>query len=248
MTSLSLRAALLGSAVLYSGAVALPAYAQDASEDVQQQRSGVTEIIVTARKREESLQDTPVSVTAVNSAIIEERGIENLVDISKITPNLKIHDTPGGLGAAAVYMRGLGYGDNAPGQDAPIGFYIDGVPFGRISVAAMDLVEPDSVQVLRGPQGTLFGRNTTGGAIVVQTHTPTDEFSGAVKAGYGSFDAIKFSARIDTGLIAGGNVKASFAFQHRERDGIVDNLTQPDHLDPGAENADMYWVLISAES
>ena len=65
---------------------------------------------------------------------------------------------------------------------SPFGFYIDGVPFGRISTAAMDIVEPDSIQVLRGPQGTLLGRNSTGGAIVVQTHTPSDEFEGVVKA------------------------------------------------------------------
>jgi len=210
-------------------------------------RSEVEDIVVTARKRAENLQDTPVSVTAVNSAIIEARGIENFVDISKITPNLKIHDTPGGLGAAAVYMRGIGYGDNTVGQDAPIGFYIDGVPYGRLATAAMDIVEPDSIQVLRGPQGTLFGRNTTGGAIVVQTHTPTDEFSGAVRASYGSFDAVKYSARIDTGLIADGNVKGSFAYQHRERDGIVDVANRPDRIDPGSENADAYWGKLQGE-
>ena len=246
MASKSLRVSLLGSAAVLSGVFAVPAFAQDSSE-IEGQRSGIADIVVTARRREESIQDTPVSVTAVNAAIIEERGIENFVDLSKITPNVKIHDTPGGIGAAAIYMRGIGYGDNIIGNDAPFGFYIDGVPFGRISTAAMDIVEPDSVQVLRGPQGTLFGRNSTGGAIVVQTHTPSDEFEGVVKLGYGSFDAIKYSARIDTGLIAGGNVKASFAFQHRERDGIVDNLTQPDHLDPGADDVDSYWGKIQGE-
>lgn len=246
MASQSLRASLLGSAAIFSSVLAVPAYGQDSSE-VEVQRSGIADIVVTARRREESIQDTPVSVTAVNSAIIEERGIENFVDLAKITPNVKIHDTPGGIGAAAIYMRGIGYGDNIIGNDAPFGFYIDGVPFGRVSTAAMDIVEPDSIQVLRGPQGTLFGRNSTGGAIVVQTHTPDDEFGGVVKVGYGSFNAIQYKARIDTGLIGGSNIKASFAYQHRERDGIVDIADQPGHLDHGSEDNDSYWGKIQGE-
>jgi iron complex outermembrane receptor protein len=247
MAAFSSRAILLGSAAVLSGFAALPAYAQDTAEEIEGQRSGIADIVVTARRREENLQDTPVSVTAVNAAIIEERGIENFVDLAKITPNVKIHDTPGGIGAAAIYMRGIGYADNIIGNDAPFGFYIDGVPFGRISTAAMDIVEPDSIQVLRGPQGTLFGRNSTGGAIVVQTHTPSDNFEGVVKVGYGSFNAIQYKARIDTGLIGGSSVKASFAYQHRERDGIVDVADQPGHLDPGSEDNDSYWGKIQGE-
>jgi iron complex outermembrane receptor protein len=247
MASNSFRAGLLGSAAVLTSFLALPAYAQETSSEIEGQRSSIGDIVVTARRREESIQDTPVSVTAVNSAIIEERGIENFVDLAKITPNVKIHDTPGGIGAAAIYMRGIGYGDNIIGNDAPFGFYIDGVPFGRISTAAMDIVEPDSIQVLRGPQGTLFGRNSTGGAIVVQTHTPSDEFEGVVRLGYGSFNAIQYKARIDTGLIGGSNVKASFAYQHRERDGIVDIADQPGRLDHGSEDNDSYWGKIQGE-
>jgi iron complex outermembrane recepter protein len=246
MTTRSLRSAFLFGATALTSLTVTPVFAQDSSE-IEQQRGGLGDIVVTARRREESLQDTPVSVTAVNSEIIEARGIANFVDLAKITPNVKIHDTPGGIGAAAIYMRGIGYGDNIIGNDAPFGFYIDGVPFGRISTAAMDIVEPDSIQVLRGPQGTLFGRNSTGGAIVVQTHTPTDEFSGVVRGSYGSFDAVKYSARIDTGLIAGGNVKASFAYSHRQRDGIVNIRNQPDRLDHGHEEADAYWGKIQGE-
>jgi iron complex outermembrane receptor protein len=247
MASKTIRVSLLCSAALLSGILAVPAFAQAADEEVEGQRSGIADIVVTARRREESIQDTPVSVTAVNAAIIEERGIENFVDLAKITPNVKIHDTPGGIGAAAIYMRGIGYGDNIIGNDAPFGFYIDGVPFGRISTAAMDIVEPDSIQVLRGPQGTLFGRNSTGGAIVVQTHTPEDEFGGVVSLGYGSFEAIKYKARIDTGLIGGSNIKASFAYSHSQRNGIVDVLTLPDHLDKGWEDNDSYWGKIQGE-
>jgi iron complex outermembrane receptor protein len=245
MASRSLRATLLGSAALFSGMIVAPAHAQGSDEI--EQRSALGDIVVTARRREENLQDTPVSITAVNAAIIEERGIESFVDLAKITPNVKIHDTPGGIGAAAIYMRGIGYGDNIIGNDAPFGFYIDGVPFGRISTAAMDIVEPDSIQVLRGPQGTLFGRNSTGGAIVVQTHTPDDDFNGVVTLGYGSFEAIRYKARIDTGLIGGSSIKASFAYSHSQRNGIVNIVDQPGHLDHGYEDNDSYWGKIQGE-
>jgi iron complex outermembrane recepter protein len=242
-----ITAMLFGATALTSlTAAPAPALAQGAAE-AEEDRGGIADIVVTARRREENLQDTPVSVTAVNAAIIEQRGIENFVDLAKITPNVKIHDTPGGIGAAAIYMRGIGYGDNIIGNDAPFGFYLDGVPFGRISTAAMDIVEPDSLQVLRGPQGTLFGRNSTGGAIVVQTHTPDDEFGGVVTLGYGSFDAIRYKARIDTGLIGGSNIKASFAYSHSERDGFVDVRNRPDRLDNGWEDNDSYWGKIQGE-
>jgi iron complex outermembrane recepter protein len=245
MTS-KIRSSLLFTATALSSLVVTPVFAQD-SAGIEQQRSGLGDIVVTARRRDENLQDTPVSVTAVNAEIIEQRGIVNFTDLAKMVPNMKIHDNPGAIGGAAIWMRGIGYADALIGQDAPFGFYIDGVPFGRISTAGMDIVEPDSIQVLRGPQGTLFGRNSTGGAIVIQTHTPTDEFSGQVRGSYGSFDAIKYSARIDTGLIGGSNVKASFAYSKRQRDGYVDVLTQPDRLDRGAEEADAYWGKIQGE-
>ena len=240
-----IRGALLSSATILTAAATQPAMAQD--NPGIQTRGALGEIVVTARKREESLQDTPLAITAVSSEVLEERGIENFVDISKITPNLKVHDTPGGLGAVAIYLRGISYGDNIIGNDAPIGFYIDGVPYGRVASAGMDIVEPDSVQVLRGPQGTLFGRNTTGGAIVIETHTPSDEFGGVVRASYGSFDAVSVRARVDTGYIGKSNVKASFAYQRKERDGIQDNVGIPDHLDPGATQTDAYWGKIVGE-
>lgn len=246
MPASTLRLALLSSAAALTCVSAPAAWAQSNDAEIEQ-RDSIGEIVVTARRRVESLQDTPIAVTAVSAATIEERGIQSFVDISRITPNLKVTATPGGMGAAAVAMRGISYADNIIGNDAPFGFYIDGVPYGRISTAAMDIVEPESVQVLRGPQGTLFGRNTTGGAIVIETHTPTDEFSGVVRVGYGSFDAIQFRARLDTGLIGDSNIKASFAYQRRQRDGIQDNVGIPDRLDPGAEESDAYWGKIQGE-
>jgi len=246
MSRQGLRAALLISAGSVAVLPASQTLAQTASTEVDQ-RGEIADIVVTARRRDENLQDTPLAITAINGEVLEARRIVNFVDISRITPNMKVNEGPGGIGGAAVAIRGISYGDNIIGNDAPVGFYIDGVAYGRISVAGMDLVEPDSVQVLRGPQGTLFGRNTTAGAVVIQTHTPTDEFSGVVRGSWGSFAASSFGARIDTGYIGGSTVKASFAYSKRQRHGIQDNIGQPDYLDPGAMESDAYWGKIVAE-
>jgi iron complex outermembrane receptor protein len=203
--------------------------------------------VVTARRREENLQTTPVAITALTSQSLEARNVVNLADVSRIAPNMQIQPTPGSLGAAGVAIRGISYGDNVIGQDSPIGIYVDGVSTGRISTATMDLVEPDRVEVLRGPQGTLFGRNNTAGAILITTHTPSDEFGGAVKASYGTFAAKGFQARIDTGLLGSSGIKLSMAYSHRQQDGTQDNLAQPSNLDPGAQTSDSYWFKAVGE-
>jgi iron complex outermembrane receptor protein len=199
------------------------------------------EIVVTARRREENLQTTPVAITAVTGETLEKRNVINLAQISRIAPSLQVYQTVGGIGSAGMFMRGIGYADNVPGQDNPIGVYIDGVYGGRLGAGLMDLVEPDSVQVLRGPQGTLFGRNTTGGAILITTHTPRDEFNGDVKASYGTYSAKQFQVRIDTGLLGASGIKTSFAYQHRSRDGTFNSPLRPADQDPGAERSDAYW-------
>jgi iron complex outermembrane receptor protein len=209
--------------------------------------SAVEEIVVTARRREENLQETPVAITAVTAATLEARGVQSLVEVSRIAPNMQIQDTPGSTGSAGVAIRGIGYGDNVIGQDSPVGIYIDGIPSNRVSTAVMDLVAPDRVEVLRGPQGTLFGRNTTAGAILITTHTPTEEFSGQVKAGYGAWNNRLFQGRIDTGVLGDTGLKASFAYQHRQRDGSQNNLEQPRDRDPGAEKTDAYWFKLAGE-
>jgi iron complex outermembrane receptor protein len=203
--------------------------------------STLGEIVVTARRREENLQTTPVAITAVTSDTLEKRNVVNLAQISRIAPSLQVYQTVGGIGSAGMFMRGIGYADNVPGQDNPIGIYIDGVYGGRLGAGLMDLVEPDSVQVLRGPQGTLFGRNTTGGAILITTHTPRDEFNGDVRAQYGSYSLKMFQARIDSGLLGASGIKTSFAYQHRSRDGTFNSPLRPADQDPGAERSDAYW-------
>jgi iron complex outermembrane receptor protein len=144
-------------------------------------------------------------------------------------------------------MRGVGFGDVNLGQDAPVGIYIDGVYNGRTNVAMMQLVEPEQIEVLRGPQGTLFGRNTTGGAISVTTRTPSDSFGGMVEGSYGSFGAKGAQVRIDTGLLGASGVKLSFAGQHRQQDGTHDSGLTPPDRDPGSYRTDAYWFKAVGE-
>jgi len=241
-------------AAIAMGVMSGPAFAaadqpqgSDASAVASPDESRIAEIIVTARRREESLQSTPIAITAINSEMIERRGVVNMGDLSKIAPNLFIHQTTAVLGSSTTAIRGIGASDNLLGQDSPIGIYIDGVATGRINAAMMDLVEPDSVQVLRGPQGTLFGRNTTGGAIIIQTHTPTDEFSGRVKASYGTYNHRQFSARLDSGLLGQSGIKLTVAYNRRQLDGTQDVLTLPDHKDPGSIESESYFGKIVGE-
>jgi iron complex outermembrane receptor protein len=210
----------------------------------RQATSAIEEVVVTARRREENLQTTPVAITAITADTLEKRNVQTLEQISQIAPNFRVYEITGGLGGGGAFMRGIGYGDNAPGQDSPVGFYIDGVIAGRTGSVVMDLLEPERVEVLRGPQGTLFGRNSTAGAVLVTSHHPSDEFSGMVKGAYGNFNASRFQGRIDSGLLGHSGIKFSAAFAHNQREGVHDNGLAPSNRDPGARSGDAYWLKV----
>ena len=140
--------------------------------------TGIEEIIVTARKKEEPLQETPVTITALTDAKIQKLYATDLKDLGMSVPNLVINQAASGSfsNSAAVFMRGIGNSDIDSTIDPPIGIFIDGVYVPRSSNSNLDLFDVEQVEVLRGPQGTLFGRNTTAGAIVVRSKRPTGEF------------------------------------------------------------------------
>jgi iron complex outermembrane receptor protein len=251
MTKINLRRLLLVGGTMAAAAWAGGASAQDGAGpppvEGGQSVSSLEEIVVTARRRAENLQTTPVTITAVTAETMEARNVTTLAKIAEIAPNMSTFKTAGALGSAGNYIRGIGAVDNVLGQDPPIGIYMDGVYIGRNNVALMQLVEPERVEVLRGAQGTLFGRNTTGGAISITTRTPADEFGGQAKASYGTFKANSFQARIDSGLLGDSGVKLSGAYQHRQQDGVVDNKLQPSNLDPGAFKSDSFWFKAAGE-
>src|SRR5271155_2944358 len=150
--------AVLGALVGVSTAT----YAQTAGE--------VSEVVVTAQRRSERIQDVPITVEAVSADTMRTEGIENVKDLSMVVPGLQIGDA---VGFATPHLRGVGSTALAPGVESPIAIYVDGVYYASTTSSLFDFVDVDNVEVLKGPQGTLFGRNATGGLIQVTTRTPS---------------------------------------------------------------------------
>lgn len=145
--------------------VAAPALAQESLATLE-------EITVTAQRRAESLQTTPVSVTALTRSALEDRQIESALDIAAQVPNLRIEPVTALPNAARVFLRGVGEDQSVPTTDSAIGFYVDGVYYSRVQGAIFDFADVERIEVLRGPQGTLYGRNTSGGAVKIITSDP----------------------------------------------------------------------------
>jgi len=174
------------------------------------------DIVVTAQRREERLQDAPVSVTALSAASLQARGIDNLGDVSNFAPNLELHPTnrPAGGGSAfAGYIRGVGTGDFQFPTDPGIGVYVDDVYIARSVGGLMSLEDVSRIEVLKGPQGTLYGRNTIGGAINVITTDPktSGDAEGSIKVRAGAYGRFDGSASINTPLTDGLGFKLSAA-------------------------------------
>ena len=163
---------------------------------------GIEEILVTARKREESLQDTPIAISAFTGEGLEIRGVTELSRVDDFAPNLVLRQSPSnsGVNNAAVYIRGIGQNDFVPVIDPGVGIYVDGVYLGRSVGAVLDLIDVERVEVLRGPQGTLFGKNTIGGAVSLTTKRPTDVFGGKVAVKAGTDNRLNLSATLNIPL------------------------------------------------
>lgn len=168
------------------------------------QKGTLEEIVVTARKRQENIQNVPISVSALTGAQMRARSLETLGDIGKITPNFTFNSYPqAGRLSDVVFIRGVGQGDPAGFEDPGVGIYLDGVYMGRMQGIDFNLLDLKRVSVLRGPQGTLFGKNTIGGAVNIITNKPTDKFEGSAELTTGSFNRIDGRATVNLPLIPG---------------------------------------------
>ncbi|TVV77182.1 TonB-dependent receptor [Sphingomonas solaris] len=183
---------------------------------------GIQDIVVTARRTEESLQRTPIAVTALSSQALVTAKVENVRDLQQTAPGLVIgRGSAGSDGFAFIAVRGQGNLQPILANDPAVATYIDGVYVARPSTGLTDLQDIQRVEVLRGPQGTLFGRNTTGGAINILSNDPTDEFTVLVKGEYGNFDNKSVAGTINVPLAEGLAARITGSF--RDRDGFGKN-------------------------
>ena len=186
------------------------------------ERTGIEEIVVTAQRREQSIQDVPIAVSAVTAEAIEVNRVTSVMDLAQLAPNLSLRETAGGIGVPNFSMRGaVSYG-SVPGSDKPISLYMDGVYIGNTFGSSFELPDIERIEVLRGPQGTLFGRNATAGAIHVITKEPSGELGFHQLLTAGNYDQFRSSTRID--LPAWHNFSASVSYTLNQRDGDMRNL------------------------
>ena len=215
--SRALAAAICG--VLALSAVPRTVAAQNASEVVT---GALEEVVVTARKREESLQDTPISVTAFTAQGLADRGMVSTKDLGTYTPNLISNNgsaVSGNNSAGAFFIRGIGQIDFTLNTDPGVGLYLDEVYIARSIGAVMDLLDLQAVEVLRGPQGTLFGRNTIGGAISMRSQPPAQELGGTVEVEVGSDNLRR--ARFSADMPLSATLLTRFSASYTDRDGFV---------------------------
>ena len=199
----------------------LPLYAGGAI--AQEESVGIEEIVVTARKRQESIQDVPVAVSAISPGQLERGTITSSLDLGKLVPNVELHETNIGSESLSASIRGLSYDDIEKSIEPTVGVAIDGVFLASNSGAVFDFFDVESVEVLRGPQGTLFGRNTIGGVINVQRTEPTGEFGVKLEAVAGDENLTDLKGVINLPLSDKGGIKLSF--KNTESDSHIYNTT-----------------------
>lgn len=207
--------------------------------------AALEEVVVTAQKREESLQKTPLAITAITADRIQERGITDVSDLSGIAPNLVITTLPASTTNVSVAIRGIVNQEPILTADSPVAIYVDGVVLGRSTGAVFDMVDLERIEVLRGPQGTLYGRNTTGGAINLISAKPSDTPGGKVQLTAGNFGYKMAKASLETGEISNSGLAAKFTALKKLRDGYIDARGESDDDDPGAYDVDAYRLALS---
>ena len=197
------------------------------------------EIIVTAQKRAESLQDVPISMSALSGSTIKDNGIHSFQDLSGYVPNLEIAENAVNT---IITMRGIGIGSNQSFEQS-VGIYVDGVHFGKSRQVRSGLFDVEQVEVLRGPQGILFGKNTLAGAINVTTASANvgDEFSGGIDVSQESYNGQIVDAHI-AGSVT-DNLALRFAIRDRTRDGHIKNTMPGASTDTMATTDEQMWRL-----
>jgi iron complex outermembrane receptor protein len=205
-----------------------PAHAQAAGKP--EARSGqLEEVVVTAQRRRENVQKVPIAVTAFTARMLKEKGITEVSSLSRLTPNVNL-DTASAFGGAnqvlSASIRGIGQDDFAINFQPGVGVYVDGVYYARTTGANVGMLDVDRVEILKGPQGTLFGRNTIGGAISVVTRDPGNDYHADVEATTGSYNRRDFQGTVDLPMVP-DVLSSSLTFASLNRDGYQKRIPYP---------------------
>ena len=179
------------------------------------------EVLVTAERRTESVQEVPIAITAFTESQIADLGIIDLGDLTQYTPNVNFGAVAGDQGQLAAFIRGVGTAEPSVINDPKVGTYVDGIYISKVAGGLFDLVATERVEILRGPQGTLFGRNTTGGAISITTKRPTGELAINAQATVGNYGTQRYRFMADLPKVA--NISAQVSASYNDTDGWADN-------------------------
>jgi len=240
-----MRKAILAASGAFVTIVASPASAQGGNDPAgeggtglaaqasqEQDDGGIAEIVVTAQKRAQNVQDVPIAISAFAGDSLRERAVADVSSLSNIAPNVTLDAGSPFSGSSSVlsaYIRGIGQSDFAANFDPGVGVYLDGVFLARTVGANLDLPDVARIEVLKGPQGTLFGRNTIGGAISIVTRDPGDDFSFRGDIATGRFNRLDINATVDLPIAEG--LSAALTGSSRHRGGYLTRIPYP-----GAEN------------
>lgn len=230
-SSLGRHAADLCGALFAASAMAtcfaLPAVGQATSASGQSAagQGGLEEIVVTAQRREEKLHDVPIAVSAFNAQALQERNITDINGLIGYAPNVKIIQSPGYTTESDISIRGAITINPAPYWEPVVGMYVDGIYIPKAIGDVFDVADLDHIEILRGPQGTLYGRNTLEGAVNIVTKKPSGKFDGFVQLGFGNYGYQKAQGVVD--LPAFGKLSLKFSGLIEGRDGFVDVRPDP---------------------
>ena len=230
---------------LATTALSTPLYAQTASAPDNDGRGGIEEIIVTAQKREQNLQDVPIAISALSPAYLEKREITSITNLSGLAPNLKVDTAGGNRTTPIISIRGGVQGNPQIYFEPSVGVYIDGVYIAKAQGSLFDVADIERIEVLRGPQGTLYGRNAVAGALNIITKKPSGELGGKVEASYGNYDYWRVRGTLD--LPRFGIFSAKLSGQISRRDGVNKVLGNAATGDAGSIDSKSGMVQVRAE-
>ncbi|HVQ07533.1 MAG TPA: TonB-dependent receptor [Allosphingosinicella sp.] len=219
---------MLGTALIALAAAASPAFAQDDPVDVApaaQTADDETEIFVTARRRTESLINVPIAITAYSGEQLENEGALDLTDIGDTTPNVTLEPSRATNSTLTAFIRGVGQQDPVGGFEAGVGIYLDDVYLNRPQAALLDIYNVERIEILRGPQGTLYGRNTIGGAIKYVTRRMPSDPELRVRGTIGTYEQADLVVSASTPVTEDRRLRVGASFARLSRDGFGENLT-----------------------